>query len=92
MGILISSPIVWKGILTLALSKPLSKRVSKRKALTRRRGRLIVVLGGAASGKSELGLCLAEKGIPRSAPRAFLATAQARDKEMVRKIDLHQAS
>ena len=50
------------------------------------------MLGGAASGKSDLGVSLAEQGIRHDAPRAFLATAQARDGEMTRKILRHQTS
>ncbi len=56
------------------------------------RARLILVLGGASSGKSAAGLSLAAKGIPAGRPRAFVATGQPLDAEMARKIKRHQAS
>ena len=52
------------------------------------RGRLILVLGGAASGKSQTALDLAGQG----GPRAFLATGQALDREMKVRIERHQAA
>jgi adenosylcobinamide kinase/adenosylcobinamide-phosphate guanylyltransferase len=54
----------------------------------RQRFKLILVLGGAASGKSQAALELA--GGPR--PRAFVATGQALDQEMAGRIRRHQAS
>ncbi len=52
------------------------------------RSRLILVLGGAASGKSQMALDLAgEVG-----PRAFVATGQALDREMKIRIERHQAT
>ena len=52
------------------------------------RGKLILVLGGAASGKSQAALDLAgHKG-----PRAFVATGQALDREMKVRIEQHQAT
>jgi len=54
----------------------------------RRKSRIILVLGGAASGKSQVALDLAgQKG-----PRAFVATGQALDREMKVRIERHQAT
>ena len=54
----------------------------------RRKSRLILVLGGAASGKSQIALDLAgQKG-----PRAFVATGQALDREMKVRIERHRAT
>ena len=50
--------------------------------------RVVLILGGARSGKSRYGLSLAER-FP--APRLFLATGEARDEEMVARIAAHQA-
>ena len=52
------------------------------------RGRLILVLGGAASGKSQAALDLAGQ----AGPRAFVATGQALDQEMKARINRHQAT
>jgi adenosylcobinamide kinase / adenosylcobinamide-phosphate guanylyltransferase len=52
------------------------------------RSRLILVLGGAASGKSQAALGLA--GQVR--PRAFVATGQALDREMKVRIERHRAT
>src|SRR5690606_27969738 len=49
---------------------------------------LIVVTGGARSGKSNLALALARQ---RGARRAFIATAEAHDVEMKARIARHQA-
>lgn len=58
------------------------------KKTCRGRSKLIFVLGGAASGKSQLALDLAgERG-----PRAFVATGQALDREMKVRIKRHQAT
>jgi adenosylcobinamide kinase/adenosylcobinamide-phosphate guanylyltransferase len=54
----------------------------------RKTAQLILVLGGAASGKSEVALRLA--GL--KAPRAFVATGQGLDAEMSARIARHQAS
>jgi adenosylcobinamide kinase/adenosylcobinamide-phosphate guanylyltransferase len=57
-------------------------------ATPRRRSHLVVVLGGAASGKSEAALRLAgSKG-----PKAFVATGQGLDDEMSSRIARHQAT
>ncbi len=52
------------------------------------KGRLILVIGGAASGKSQTALELA--GNIR--PRAFVATGQALDREMAERIRRHRAA
>ena len=52
------------------------------------RGKLILVLGGAASGKSHVALDLAGQ----AGPRAFVATGQALDREMKIRIERHQAT
>ncbi len=54
----------------------------------RRKSRLILVLGGAASGKSEVALNLAGN----ARPRAFVATGEALDGEMRQRIARHRAS
>ena len=54
----------------------------------RRESRLILVLGGAASGKSQVALDLAGQ----VGPRAFVATGQALDREMKVRIERHQAT
>jgi adenosylcobinamide kinase/adenosylcobinamide-phosphate guanylyltransferase len=51
------------------------------------RSKLILVLGGAASGKSQAALDLAGQ----VGPRAFVATGQALDREMKERIERHQA-
>jgi len=54
----------------------------------RQRSKLILVLGGAASGKSQAALDLAgQRG-----PRAFVATGQALDREMKVRTERHQAT
>lgn len=50
---------------------------------------LILVTGGSRSGKSSFALSIAEK---REGPRTYIATAQACDDEMTRRIAAHQAS
>ena len=52
------------------------------------RSQLILVLGGAASGKSQVALDLAGQG----GPRAFVATGQALDREMKVRIERHRAT
>lgn len=60
----------------------------KRRTGGRPKGRIILVLGGASSGKSEIALQL---GGSRGA-RAFVATGQGLDDEMVKRIARHQAT
>jgi len=54
----------------------------------RKKSRLILVLGGAASGKSDMALRLA--GTRR--PKAFVATGEGLDDEMAVRISRHQAA
>lgn len=49
---------------------------------------LVLLLGGARSGKSKLAVRLAER---QSAPVVFVATAEARDDEMAERIERHRA-
>jgi len=58
------------------------------KQARRGRSKLILVLGGAASGKSQAALDLAGQ----VGPRAFVATGQALDREMKARIERHQAT
>ena len=58
------------------------------KSARRRQSRLSLVLGGAASGKSQIALDLAGEILPR----AFVATGQGLDQEMVERIRRHRAS
>lgn len=52
--------------------------------------RLILILGGAKSGKSDFAQALAQK---RGGPQVlFVATAQARDEEMRQRIECHRAT
>jgi adenosylcobinamide kinase / adenosylcobinamide-phosphate guanylyltransferase len=61
-----------------------SKRGIERNAI----GRIILVVGGAASGKSDFALQLA--GTKK--PKAFIATGQGLDDEMAARIARHQAT
>lgn len=54
------------------------------------RGRVIVVLGGASSGKTEAALSLAATARRRIGRRVYVATAEALDAEMAGKIRRHQ--
>ncbi|MGQ0812646.1 MAG: bifunctional adenosylcobinamide kinase/adenosylcobinamide-phosphate guanylyltransferase [Nitrospiraceae bacterium] len=51
-----------------------------------RQGKLLLVVGGASSGKSDVALSLAGK----SGKRAFVATGQPLDEEMAERIGRHQ--
>jgi adenosylcobinamide kinase/adenosylcobinamide-phosphate guanylyltransferase len=53
---------------------------------------VILVIGGASSGKSAVALKLAGRGVAKRAARAFVATGQPLDDEMADRIRLHQAS
>jgi adenosylcobinamide kinase/adenosylcobinamide-phosphate guanylyltransferase len=53
---------------------------------SRRGAKLVLVLGGASSGKSQAALDLAGQ----AAPKAFVATGQALDREMAERIRHHQ--
>lgn len=65
-----------------------SRKPNSRKPLRKTRGRIVLVLGGAASGKSEYALGIAG---PRG-PRAFVATGQGLDEEMAMRIARHRAT
>lgn len=56
------------------------------KQTSRRRAKLVLVLGGARSGKSQSALDLAGN----ATPKAFVATGQALDREMTERIRHHQ--
>jgi adenosylcobinamide kinase/adenosylcobinamide-phosphate guanylyltransferase len=58
----------------------------------RKRSHLVFIVGGASSGKSDVALRLAEKGIRPAARRAFVATAEGLDEEMAMKIARHRQS
>jgi adenosylcobinamide kinase / adenosylcobinamide-phosphate guanylyltransferase len=64
------------------------RKLSKRQPTRRVHSRIILVLGGAASGKSEVALQLAGS----RGPRAFVASGQGLDDEMVMRIARHQAT
>lgn len=51
-------------------------------------GRILLVLGGSASGKSQVALDLAGA----ASPRVFLATGEGRDREMAARIARHRAT
>lgn len=62
-----------------------------RKDLKRRRlGRLVLVIGGASSGKSEFALKIACQGLADGACKAFVATGQPLDAEMDERIRRHR--
>lgn len=63
-------------------------KASRRRDRPEKTGRIILVLGGAASGKSETALRLA--GAKK--PKAFVATGEGLDDEMVVRIARHQAA
>jgi len=58
------------------------------KQTRKERSKLILVLGGAASGKSQAALDLAGQ----AGPRAFVATGQALDREMASRIERHRST
>ena len=64
------------------------RKPSRRQSARRAQSRIILVLGGAASGKSEAALRFAG---PRG-PHAFVATGQGLDDEMMIRIDRHRAT
>ncbi len=64
------------------------RKPSKRRPVRRAHSRIILVLGGASSGKSEVALRLAGS----QEPRAFIATGQGLDDEMAARIARHQAA
>jgi len=59
-------------------------------ASRRRTSELIFIVGGASSGKSDVALQVAAKGINRTARRAFVATGEGLDEEMTMKIARHR--
>lgn len=64
------------------------RKLSKRRPTRGAKGRIVLVLGGAASGKSEAALQLAGS----RGPRAFVASGQGLDDEMAGRIARHQAT
>lgn len=56
------------------------------------RGRVIFVLGGASSGKTEAALSLAATARRRVGRRVYVATAEALDAEMAEKIRRHRSA
>ncbi len=64
------------------------RKLSKRRPAQREKGCIILVLGGASSGKSEAALQLAGS----RGPRAFVASGQGLDDEMAGRIARHQAT
>jgi adenosylcobinamide kinase/adenosylcobinamide-phosphate guanylyltransferase len=66
----------------------LQRKPNKRRLAREKKGRVILVLGGASSGKSEAALQLAGS----RGPRAFVATGQGLDDEMAVRIARHQAT
>ena len=64
------------------------RKSSKRRPARRAHSRIILVLGGASSGKSAAALQLAGS----RGPRAFVATGQGLDDEMAARIARHQAA
>lgn len=64
------------------------RKRNKSQASTTAASRIIFVLGGAASGKSDVALRLAGS----TGPRAFVATGQGLDAEMAARIARHQAT
>lgn len=64
------------------------KRATDKTNRRRSAGRLVFVLGGAASGKSEVALRMAR----RKGLKAFVATGQGLDEEMSARIARHQAT
>ena len=64
------------------------RKPSRRRSVRRAQGRIILVLGGASSGKSEAALRFAGS----RGPRAFVATGQGLDDEMAVRIARHQAT
>jgi adenosylcobinamide kinase / adenosylcobinamide-phosphate guanylyltransferase len=59
-------------------------------ASRRTKSELIFIVGGASSGKSDVALQLAVKGMGQRAPRAFVATGEGLDEEMAMKIARHR--
>jgi adenosylcobinamide kinase/adenosylcobinamide-phosphate guanylyltransferase len=59
-------------------------------ATPKRRSHLVFVLGGASSGKSDVALRFALKGIGKGASRVFVATGEGLDEEMATKIARHR--
>lgn len=61
--------------------------------MTRRRsGRMIFVIGGAASAKSKFALEVASQSLPKGERKAFVATGQPLDAEMAERIRRHRVA
>ncbi len=61
-------------------------------AARNRRSQIVFVLGGASSGKSDVALRLALRGMKPRVSRAFVATGEGLDEEMAAKIARHRLS
>lgn len=57
-----------------------------------RRSQLVLVIGGASSGKSATALDLASRGLAPGTARAFVATGEPLDEEMAERILRHRSS
>lgn len=64
------------------------RKPNNRRLVSRSKGRILLVLGGAASGKSEVALRVAGS----RGPRAFVATGQGLDEEMTSRIARHRTT
>jgi adenosylcobinamide kinase/adenosylcobinamide-phosphate guanylyltransferase len=62
-----------------------------RKRKQRCLGQLLLVIGGASSGKSAAALDLASRVLARGTARAFVATSEPLDQEMAERIQRHRA-
>ena len=72
----------------IVMSRGTTTHAGRRVARDGSKGRLILLIGGATSGKSQAALELAGN----AGPRAFVATGQALDREMAERIRRHRAA
>lgn len=68
--------------------RPAQSSARRRTARRRSTGRILFVIGGSASGKSQAALDLAGE----ASPRVFIATGEGRDREMAARIARHRAT